>query len=169
MHNGTSRLIAPGAEPEIAFKVKEHLRGPEATPESTLVAIEGAMAALELVDCRFFDWTFQAADISADCGCTAGAVVSTVVVPLSEIALELEGMNWRHNDELVATATGAEVGGSPLNLVPWLANRLADWEMALEPGDIILAGALAPHIKPGVGETLRASFTHLGSVTARFI
>ncbi len=165
----SSRLIAPGAEPEIAFNIKERLSGPDATLDDAITAIEGAMAAMELVDCRFLNWAFKAPDIPADCGCTAGAVVSRNVVPLSEIALDLEGMNWHHNDELVATATGAEVSGSPLMLVPWLANKLAEWDMALEPGDIVLAGALAPHIKPTVGETLKATFTHLGSVTARFI
>ena len=72
-------------------------------------------------------------------------------------------------DDLVATVTGAEVGGSPLNMMRWLANKLAEWNMVLEPGDIVLADALVSHVKPSMGDSLKATFTNLGSATACFL
>jgi len=69
----------------------------------------------------------------------------------------------------VATATGAEVGGTPLASVVWLANKLAEWGGGLHAGDIVSAGSVSKILRPGAGESVRASFTRLGSIAARFV
>ena len=69
----------------------------------------------------------------------------------------------------MATATAAEVGGTPLASVVWLANKLAEWDMALHPGDVVSAGSVSKILRPRAGESVRATFTRLGSVSARFV
>ena len=54
-------------------------------------------------------------------------------------------------------------------MVPWLANKLAEWEVSLSPGQYIPAGALATSMAGSAGETLTASFAKVGLVSARFV
>lgn len=165
----TGRLIAPGAEAEIAFLIRGELAGPGVTMNTALLAIEGALPALEIVDSRYREWKFKAPDLAADNAAQAGIVVGGRTMALADLDLPLEGLVWEQNGQVVATATGAEVSGTPLTSVVWLANKLAEWGLSLHPGDIVLAGAVAKILRPRAGESVRARFTHLGSVSARFV
>ena len=163
------RLVAPGAEAEIAFVVREALAGPGVTAGRALLAVEGALPALEIVDCRYCDWRFKGPDALADGCLNGGIVVGTRPVPLADLDLALEGLVWEQNGEVMGTATGAEVMGTPLSSLVWLANKVAGWGLALQPGDIVLAGSLSKLLRPRAGDTVRACFTRLGSVSARFL
>jgi 2-keto-4-pentenoate hydratase len=165
----TGQLIAPGAEAEIAFLIGHELAGPGATLHGALLAVAGALPALEIVDCRYQEWRFRGPDGAADNGLHAGIVVGTRPMPLGDLDLGVEGLVWEQNGEIVATAAGAEVGGNPLTSVVWLANKLAAWGLALRPGEIVLAGSLSKILRPRPGDTVRARFTRLGSVAARFV
>jgi 2-keto-4-pentenoate hydratase len=46
---------------------------------------------------------------------------------------------------------------------------VAGWGLALQPGDIVLAGSLSKVLRPRAGDAVRARFTRLGSVSARFV
>jgi 2-keto-4-pentenoate hydratase len=164
----SGRLIAPGAEAEIAFLIKARLAGPGVTLGSAALAVDAAFAALEIVDSRYRDWRFTGPDAVADCSLAAAFVAGTRLLPLADLDLALEGVVWELDGTLQGTATGAEVGGTPLLSVAWLANRLGTWGMALEPGDVVSAGSLAKLLRPRAGQSVRATFTRLGAVSARF-
>ncbi len=164
----TGQLIAPGAEAEIAFLLGQELAGPGVSLAGALRAVEGAVPALEIVDCRYREWRFTGPDAAADNGLNAAIVVGTRPVPLADLDLAVEGLVWEHNGEVVATAAGAEVGGNPLTSVVWLANKLAEWGLTLRPGEIVLAGSLSKILRPRPGDTVRARFTRLGAGAARF-
>ena len=55
--------------------------------------------------------------------------------------------------------------GNPLNALVWLANHLATRGPSLEPGDVVMSGAITKMLRPKVGDTIRARFAHLGSVS----
>jgi 2-keto-4-pentenoate hydratase len=55
--------------------------------------------------------------------------------------------------------------GNPLNALAWLANHLATRGRALEPGEIIMSGSISKLLRPQAGDTIRARFAHLGSVS----
>ncbi len=59
-------LIQPKAEAEVAFVLGEDLAGPGVTTIEALRAIEGAAAAIEVVDSRITDWRITIADTIAD-------------------------------------------------------------------------------------------------------
>ena len=40
---------------------------------------------------------------------------------------------------------------------------------SLKPGDVVMSGAISKMLRPKVGDTVRASFTHLGSVSIKVV
>lgn len=74
-----------------------------------------------------------------------------------------------HNGEVVGTYTAAEVMGSPLNALVWLANHLATRGLALEPGDVVMSGAISPLLRLKVGDTVQAHFARLGLVSVTVV
>jgi 2-keto-4-pentenoate hydratase len=57
----------------------------------------------------------------------------------------------------------------PASAVAWLANRLADFGVALRAGQLILPGAMCSAVNVDAGATYRANFAHLGEVAIHFI
>ena len=76
---------------------------------------------------------------------------------------------YEHNGDIVGTYTAAEVMGDPLNALAWLANHLATRGLALEPGDVVMSGAISKLLRPKPGDTIRARFTRLGSVSVTVV
>jgi 2-keto-4-pentenoate hydratase len=105
----------------------------------------------------------------------ASSVIARAVVlggplqPLQGIDLALEGVVYERNDEIVGTYTAAEVMGDPLNALVWLANHLAARGLALEPGDVVMSGAISKLLRPKAGDTIQARFTRLGSVSVTVV
>jgi len=163
-----SRFAAVGLEVEMAFLMKADLAGPGVTTVSALLAVEGAMPAFELIDFRISGKP-RASDIIAD-GVLANAIV--LGRPLTSVAgvdLSLEGMVYEENGERVATAAAAEVLGGPLNSLAWLANALGARGGRLRAGDIVMTGSISKIFRPKAGDSARATFTRLGSVSCRFV
>jgi 2-keto-4-pentenoate hydratase len=73
------------------------------------------------------------------------------------------------NGEVMNTAAGAAVLGNPAHAVAWLANKLAEFDVTLKAGEVILPGALSAALTVQAGDAIRATFDHLGSVSVRFV
>ncbi|MCI0547954.1 MAG: fumarylacetoacetate hydrolase family protein [Candidatus Rokubacteria bacterium] len=163
-----SRFAAVGVEVETAFLMRSELAGPGVTPASAVLAVEGALPAFELIDFRF-SGPARGVDVVAD-GVYANAIVlGRPVTPLAGLDLALEGVVYEHNGQTVATATAAEVMGSPLASLAWLANHLGGQGRGLAAGHIVLSGSISKILRPRAGDSVRASFTRLGSVSCRFV
>jgi 2-keto-4-pentenoate hydratase len=163
-----SRFAALGVEVEVAFLLKRDLAGPGVTPVSALLAVEGAMPSFELIDFRFSGRP-TGADVVAD-GVYANAIVlGRPLTPVAALDLALEGVVYEQNGQTVATATAAEVLGNPLISLAWLANSLGRMGRGLAAGDVVLTGSISKILRPQAGESIRASFTRLGSVSCRFV
>jgi 2-keto-4-pentenoate hydratase len=162
-----SRFVAPVAEAEIAFVMRSDLAGPGVTPPRALLAVEGALAALELPDFRMSGKPVGS-DLVAD-GIFANAIVlGAGLVPVTHLDLALEGLVYEMNGAVVATNTAAEVLGNPLLSLTWLANHLGARGLGLRAGDVVMTGSVSLLLRPKAGDTVRASYTRLGSVSARF-
>lgn len=161
-------LIQPKIEAEIAFVLKDDLKGPGITPADVLRATEGVMPALEIIDSRIRDWKIKIQDTIADNASSARFVLGGRIVDVRNIDLRLVGLVFEVNGEIISTAAGAAVMGNPVSSVAWLANKLASYGTYLKSGEVILSGSLiaAVDIKPGY--IVRATFDKLGSVTIRF-
>ena len=162
-------LIYPRVEGEITFVLAEDLRGPGVTVPRVLAATKYVMASLEIVDSRVADWKITLADTIADNASSCRMVVGGRCLPVDGLDLRLIGMVLERNGEVVNTAAGASVLGNPAQAVAWLANKLAEFDVTLKAGELILPGALSAAVTVDTGDVVRATFDHLGSVSVRFV
>jgi 2-keto-4-pentenoate hydratase len=164
-----SRFIQPKLEAEIVFVLGEQLRGPGVTVTDAHRAVAGVAAAVEIVDSRFADWRIKLADTVADLASNGAVATSSRVVPLAGLDTRLIGMTLTRNGELVDTGAGAAALGDPVAVVAWLANTLGANGVTLEPGHLVMTGALHAAVPMSAGDVFRAEFDRLGPVTVRVV
>lgn len=157
-------LIHPRIECEVAFRLGRNLAGPGVTPESALDAVASFMPSFEVVDARTAAWAAKMPEMIADNVFQARYVLGDEQPPRPDLDLAAIVVTLFKNGQEAARATGANVLGSPLNALAWLANRLADHGLILAAGDIVLAGSLTPLVAIAAGDTVEAVFDGLGSV-----
>jgi len=163
------RFIQPKLEAEIVFVMGERLAGPEVTVEQAREAVSGIAASMEIVDSRFADWRIKLCDTVADLASNGAVAMSGELVPLDGIDPRLVGMVLSRNGVLVDTGAGAAALGDPAAVVAWLANTLAADGVALEPGHLVMTGALHAAVPMQAGETYVAEFDRLGTVSVRIV
>jgi 2-keto-4-pentenoate hydratase len=166
--DGTIRLdafIAPKVEAEISFIMAERLAGPNTTVDEARHAISGAVASLEIVDSRITDWRVQLADTVADLASNGATVLSETVTPMAGLDPKSINMTLTCADEIVAAGTGSAALGDPLAVVAWLADTLGELGLALEPGHVVMTGALHAALPLTRGDKLSATFDQLGKVS----
>ena len=164
-----NELLLPKVEGEIAFVLKNSLKGPGVTMADVLRASEGVMAAIEIVDSRIRDWKIKLPDTIADNASSARFVLGSRLIPVSKLDLRLLGMILEKNGEIMSTGAGAAVWGHPAASVAWLANKLAAFDIALEAGEIILSGALTAAVDAQTGDFFHVAFQDLGTAGVRFV
>jgi 2-keto-4-pentenoate hydratase len=162
-------FIQPKIEAEIVFVMGSPLRGPGVTVDDARAAVAGVGASVEIVDSRIVDWRIRLADTIADLASNGAVARSSRLVPLSEVDTRLVGMVLSRDGELVDTGAGAAALGDPVGVVAWLANTLGERGVALEPGHLIMTGALHAAVPMAAGETYVAEFDRLGSITVHVV
>jgi 2-keto-4-pentenoate hydratase len=163
----TSDFIGLAVEAEVALVMGRALAGPGVTPPQALLAVEGAVPALELIDFRYAGKP-TAIDAVADGVFARAVVLGAPLTDVTHVDLALEGLVYELNGAIAATNTAAEVMGSPINSLAWIANHLGARGLALRAGDVVMTGSVSVLLRPKAGDTVRARFTRLGSVSARF-
>src|SRR5262249_54885679 len=138
-----TRLLQPRVEGEIAFLLKQELRGPGVTEAQVLAATEAVIPAIEIIDSRIRDWKIKLADTIADNASSGMFVLGDTRTPVGQIDLRLVGMVLEKNGELLGTGAGAAALGHPAASVAWLANKLGEFGLRLNAGEVILSGSLA--------------------------
>lgn len=163
-----SQFLQVRTEPEIAFIMGKQLAGPGVTVAGALAAIDSVLPALEIIDSRIRDWKIRLEDTVADNASSCRVVCGGHAVPIRTCDWRLAGMVFERNGEIVDTGAGAAVLGNPVHAVVWLANKLAEFGAAIEPGDLVLPGSLCASIPVKTGDVVAATFDHLGTVRVRF-
>ena len=161
-------FLLPRIEPEIAFWLAKDLKGPGITVDAVLAATRGVSPALELVDSRIAKWQIKLPDTIADNASSARVIVSEQIVPLDGLDLAAEAVTLTRNGVEVGSGNGAAVLGHPAEAVAWLANKLAEYGIAIVAGQLVLPGAMCAAATVAAGETYRAVFTTIGEVSVRF-
>jgi 2-oxopent-4-enoate/cis-2-oxohex-4-enoate hydratase len=162
-------LIAPKAEGEIAFVLKDDLIGPGVTLADVIRATAYVMPCFEIVDSRIKDWKIRIQDTVADNASAAAFVLGDGSADPRDVDLACVGMTLEKNGEIVATGAGAAALGHPANAVVWLANTLGRLGIGLKKGEVILSGSLAAMVPVQPGDQLRMSLGGIGSASVRFI
>jgi 2-keto-4-pentenoate hydratase len=162
-------FIAPRLEAEIVFVMGTELRGPGVTVTDAHRAVAGVAASMEIVDSRFADWRIKLADTVADLASNGAVAMSGHLVPLANLDTRLIGMTLTRNGELIDTGAGAAALGDPVAVVAWLANTLGRVGISLQPGHLVMTGALHAAVPMNAGDVFRAEFDRLGPVTVRVV
>ena len=164
----TGEFVGLAVEAEVALVMGRALAGPGVSLPQALLAVEGAVPALELIDFRYAGKP-TAIDAIADGVLARAIVLGAPLTDVTHVDLAVEGLVFELNGAIAATNTAAEVLGSPINVLAWIANHLGARGIALRAGDVVMTGSVSLVLRPKAGDTVRARFTRLGSVSARFV
>ena len=162
-------LLNPKVEGEIAFVLKEDVKGPNVTAADIIEATDYVVASIEIVDSRIADWKINIIDTIADNASSAMYVTACKKIDPKKINLKTVSMELYKNGEMIHSGVGADVLGDPAYSVAWLANALWEYGVTLEKGEVVLSGSLTAALPAEAGDDFKAVFSELGEVSVRFI
>jgi 2-oxo-hept-3-ene-1,7-dioate hydratase len=169
------RFIAPRVEVELAFVLREPLRGPGISLFDVLRATDYVTPALEIIDARIeqFDRETKAprkvTDTISDFAANAGIVLGGRPVKPDAVDLRWVGALLYKNGVIEESGLAAAVLNHPANGVAWLANRIAPYDEQLKAGDVVLGGSFTRPTAAVRGDVLHADYAALGSISFRFV
>ncbi|WP_109806293.1 fumarylacetoacetate hydrolase family protein [Sphingosinithalassobacter portus] len=171
---GAHRLIQPRAEAEIAFILRDGLKGPGVTPADVVAATQAVAPCFEIVDSRIADWKIGIVDTVADNASCGVFVLGAERIDPAGLDLPNLHVAVRKNGEPLSEGYGHAVQGDPAMAVAWLANTLGEYGVSLDAGDVILSGSLVPLAPAVAGDRFDmvlsdAQGAVIGSCTAQFI
>lgn len=161
------RLAKPMLEGEIVMELGSDLDSGSFDPETVRSAIAAIYPALEIPD-GGFSGNIDAVDMAANNAAAAGYVLGERHELESDFDLADIGLVMSRNNEVIDTGVSKICMGSPLNVLIWLATKLADAGEPLRAGQIVFAGSLIPIIPAQPGDLFEAVVDDLGSVSCQF-
>lgn len=162
-------LIAPRAEAEIAFILKDSLNGPGVTAQDVIAATDYIAPCFEIVDSRIQDWKIGIVDTVADNASCGVFVLGAARSDPRELDLPALHVTVTKNGAPLSEGYGSAVQGDPAQAVAWLANTLGAHGVTLDAGDIILSGSLVPLAPAVKGDVFEMMLHGVGGCTARFV
>ncbi len=161
-------LINPGFENELCLTVGTTLRGPGVTAERAQAALSAMAPAFEIIEKRgdfAADLNVSLADNAQQRAyVTGGAVPVPAGFDLATVAAEISV-----NGAVSERALGREVLGTPAASIAWLANKLAEFGLALEAGMKVMSGSFTRQYPLRRGDRIEARFDPVGPVRAEFV
>jgi 2-oxo-hept-3-ene-1,7-dioate hydratase len=158
----------PRVEVELAFVLKEGLKGPGVTIFDVLKATDYVVPALEILDSRIEMEGRTIVDTISDNAAMGAMVIGGNPVKPDAVDLRWVSAILYKNQTVEETGVAAGVLDHPANGVHWLTNKIAAHGDSLKAGDIILAGSFTRPMWVYKGDTVHADYGPLGSVTCRF-
>jgi 2-keto-4-pentenoate hydratase len=157
------------AEAEFAFRFARDLPARD-TPYVEPEVIDAAASfypTVEIPDSRFTDFTgVGTAQLIADNACACWLVVGAAArADWRALDLAAHVVHTTLNGRPAATGTGSNVLGSPLNALTWIANELRVFGDGLRAGDLVTTGTCIVPVAIAPGDTFRADYGTLGSVS----
>lgn len=161
-------FLQPRLEAEVAFLIGRPLQGPHITPQEVLAATDAMGLVVEIVASRIADWRIKLVDTIADNASYGGFVLGDWNRNLRSADLRLLGFTVHKNGELAAEGVGAAAMGHPAVSVSWLANKLSEFDVSLQPGDVILSGGVTKMLPVEAGDAFTFNLTGQPSLNINF-
>lgn len=168
------RFIEPRVEVELAFILKQPLKGPDCTIYDVLSATEYVTPAIEIIDARIeridkaSGVTRKVYDTISDNAANAGIVLGGRPVKPDAVDLRWVSALLYRNGVIEESGVAAAVLNHPANGPAWLANKVAPHGEWLEPGQIILGGSFTAPVFARAGDSFHVDYGPLGSISVRF-
>jgi len=162
----TGVLAAPKIEGEIVLELGADLDADldEATIRRAVTAI---YPALEIPDSPI-KGKLTAVDMAAANAAAAGYVLGRRHPIDADFDLAAISLTMKHNGKAVSSGVSSVCMGDPLNVLVWLARKLAAAEIPMRAGQIVFAGSLVPIISAAPGDSFEAVVDGLGTVGITF-
>jgi 2-keto-4-pentenoate hydratase len=163
-----SKFLQPRIEGEVAFLFGKPIRESGVTPKQILEATEACAMGIEIVASRIADWKIKLVDTIADNASYGGFTLSPWDKDMKNADLGALAMTIHQNGELAAEGLGSAALGSPLRSTAWLANKLLQFGVSLEPGDIVISGGITKMLPVKAGDEFRFTLTSQPDLTVTF-
>lgn len=163
------QLVHPRVEAEIAFVLKDELRGADVTVEQVLAATDYVIPAVEVIDSRFEKFKFDLASVIADNGSAARYVTGGRPRSIDGLDLRTIGVVIEKNGEIAALGASAAVLNHPAKAIVMLVQHLAARGESLPAGSYVMTGGITEAIPVQRGDNIVARFQDMGSVSFRFV
>ncbi|MEL0637553.1 2-oxo-hepta-3-ene-1,7-dioic acid hydratase [Marinomonas sp. TI.3.20] len=170
----TSKFIVPRIEVELAFILDKPLKGPNCSIFDVYDATGYVVPALELIDARSQSIDPETKrprkvfDTISDNAANAAIILGGRPIKIGDLDLRWVSAIMQRNGIIEETGVAAGVLNHPANGVAWLANKLAPFDVALEPGQIILGGSFTRPIAARKGDTFNVDYGPLGTISCHF-
>jgi 2-keto-4-pentenoate hydratase len=161
-------FLQPRLEGEIAFLIGKRLRGPGLGAAEVLAATEACALGVEIVASRIADWRIKLADTIADNASYGGHTLGPWDKRMREADLAALAMAIHHNGALAAEGVGGAALGHPATSTAWLANKLAEFGVGLEPGDVVISGGITRMLPVKAGDRFELSLTGQPTLAVSF-
>lgn len=161
--------LQPRLEGEVAFRFGRALKGGSVTAQDVLDATDACALSVEIVDSRIADWKIKLVDTIADNASYGGFVVGPWDAGLVRADMPALAMQVRQNGELAAEGVGAAVLGHPAASAAWLVNKLSEFGVGLEAGDVVISGAVTRMLPAKAGDTFVFSLTGQPDLSVAFL
>lgn len=159
------KLIDPQIEVEPAFVLGKRLMGPQLTARDVLAATDHVSVCFEVIDSRIIDWRIKLQDTVADNGSSARVVLGPKRIDPSGLDLDKLETELEVDGSVVETGNTGAILGHPANGVAWLANRISEFGIALEAGNIVLPGTCTRSVRIGGHRRIHGRIAGLGGVS----
>ena len=161
-------FLQPRIEGEIAFLFGKPLRGPNITPEQVLEAAEACAMGIEIVASRIADWRIKLVDTIADNASYGGFTLGPWDRHMKDSDLGALAMTIHHSGEFAAQGLGSAALGHPATSTAWLANKLLEFGVSLQPGDIVISGGITKMLRVKAGDQFHFTLTGQPELTVTF-
>lgn len=161
-----STMNTPMVEVELVFVLKECLGGSSVNTADVIRATDFVAPAIEVVDTRYNKrgkpGVIDSISDAASCGFV---MLGGNPVSLDDIDVRHVGGALYKNGEVVESGTAAAVMGNPISSVAWLARKLDEFGVEMQPGQCILSGSFIRIHPVKTGDTFVADFGPLGQIS----
>lgn len=149
----------PLVEIEIAFVMKSRLQGPGVNAADVIRATDFVLPAIELVDFRVARAPgMNVRDTIADLAAVGAVVLGGNPMRLEDIDIRDIGGQLIINGEVRESGKSSAVLGNPVTAIAWLANKLSEFGIAFEPGDVVISGSFVRALPVHAGDQVIARF-----------
>ena len=155
-------------EVELAFVLKDELRGPDISLIDVLRATEYVVPALEVLSSRIEMEGRTIVDTISDNAALGAMVLGGNPVAVDAVDLRRVGALLYRNESVEDSGLAAAVLDHPARGIVWLANKLAEHGDVLQAGETVLAGSFTRPMWVSPGDTVHADYGDLGVITCRF-
>ena len=162
-------LIQPAVENELCLTIGRSLEGRGLSLETVSAAVSAVAPALEIVERRGDAAADVPLSVADNCQQRAFVVGPAAGPPAASGDPAASTVEVFLNGAFAERASGAEVMGTPLASVAWLAERLSRFGRRLEPGMRVMSGSFTrQYAVDAPGTEIEARFAPYGSARARF-